>query len=114
LEEISWRQKFRAFWLRERERLEGNNNGFSLMVDDSVSSDSTKISEHILQFYICLCLEQFSWRPKLDGLPFNSFVAEETMSLERAFEESEVFEVVKALKGDKASSPDSFSLAFFQ
>jgi hypothetical protein len=36
------------------------------------------------------------------------------MWLERAFEESEVFEKVKALKGDKASSPDGFSLAFFQ
>lgn len=31
--------------------------------------------------------------------------------MERAFEESEVFELVKALDGDKA--PDGFSLAFF-
>jgi hypothetical protein len=34
--------------------------------------------------------------------------------MERAFEESEVFEVVKALNGDKAMGPNSFSLPFFQ
>jgi hypothetical protein len=33
--------------------------------------------------------------------------------MERAFEESEVFEVVKALNGSKSPSPDGFSLAFF-
>jgi hypothetical protein len=38
---------------------------------------------------------------------------EEAMWMERAFEESEVFEVVKALNKDKAPGPDSFSLAFF-
>jgi hypothetical protein len=32
----------------------------------------------------------------------------------RAFEESEAFEVVKALNGDKALGYDGFSLAFFQ
>jgi hypothetical protein len=33
--------------------------------------------------------------------------------LERAFEESEVFEVVKALNGDKTTSLDYFALVFF-
>jgi hypothetical protein len=34
--------------------------------------------------------------------------------MEKAFEESEVFEVVKALNGDKVPSPSCFSMAFFQ
>lgn len=33
--------------------------------------------------------------------------------MERALEESEVFEVVKALNGDKTTSPDYFALVFF-
>jgi hypothetical protein len=58
--------------------------------------------------------EQFRWQPKLDGLTFNSTDAEEAKWLERAFEESEIFEVVKTLNGDKASGLDGFSLAFFE
>jgi hypothetical protein len=34
--------------------------------------------------------------------------------LERAFEESEVFEVVKVLNCDNALGPNNFSLAFLQ
>jgi hypothetical protein len=34
--------------------------------------------------------------------------------LERAVEESEVFEVVRALNGDKAPNPDGFSMVFSQ
>jgi hypothetical protein len=44
---------------------------------------------------------QFSWRPKLDGLSFNSIGVVEVSWLERAFE-SGVFEVVRTLNGDKA------------
>lgn len=33
--------------------------------------------------------------------------------LEREFEESDVFEVVQTLSGDKASGPNGFSLGFF-
>jgi hypothetical protein len=37
----------------------------------SESSISSKISEHIFQFYTRLYPEQFSWQPNLDGLSFN-------------------------------------------
>jgi hypothetical protein len=50
----------------------------------------------------------------LDGLSFNSIGVEEAMWLERAFEESEVVKVVKALNGDKALGLDGFSMAFFK
>jgi hypothetical protein len=33
--------------------------------------------------------------------------------MEREFEENEVWEVVRKLKGDKALGPDGFSKAFF-
>ena len=34
--------------------------------------------------------------------------------LERPFEETEIFEVIKEFNGDKSPGPDSFSMAFFQ
>jgi hypothetical protein len=89
-----------------------NNTVDSLVVNSSVSSDSTEVS--IFCSFARLYSEQFNWQPKLDGLTFNSTDAEEATWLERAFEESEIFEVVKTLNGDKASGLDGFSLAFFQ
>jgi hypothetical protein len=49
-----------------------------------------------------LYFKKFSWRPKLDGLNFNSIDDDEALWLERAFEESEVLKVVKTLNSDKA------------
>jgi hypothetical protein len=60
------------------------------------------ISENVLQCYTYLYLKQFSCRPKMDGLTFNSVDDDEALWLERTFEESEVLDVVKALNGDKA------------
>jgi hypothetical protein len=68
---------------------------------------------HIVQFYNQLCFEQFSLRPKLDVLSFNSIGVDMASWLERAFKESEVFEVVRTLNSDKAPGPDGFSMAFF-
>jgi hypothetical protein len=42
----------------------------------------------------------------LDGLPFHSFSEEEAISVDCAFEEREVFEVVIELNGDKAPHPN--------
>jgi hypothetical protein len=71
------------------------------VVNGSISSDSTEISEHKIQFYTHLYSKQFNWQPKLDGLTFNH-IDEEVIWLERAFQESKHFEVVKAINGDKA------------
>ncbi len=50
----------------------------------------------------------------LDGIQFTSISEEEAAWLDRPFEESEIVHVVQGCNGDKASSPDGFSLAFFQ
>jgi hypothetical protein len=89
-----------------------NNTVDSLVVNGSLSLDSTEIREHIVQFYIETYSKQYNWRPKLDGLSFNSIGDDEGSWLEREFEESDVYEVVRTLNGDKAPSPDGFSLAF--
>jgi hypothetical protein len=51
----------------------------------------------------------------LGGLgSFLSIDADESIWLERAFEEKEVWDVIRDLNGDKASGLDEFTLAFFQ
>jgi hypothetical protein len=50
----------------------------------------------------------------LDGLPFHSIREDEAIWVEQAFEEREVFDVVRELNGDRAPRPNGFSMTFFQ
>jgi hypothetical protein len=124
-EEISWRQKSRALWLREGDKNtkffhrvansnKRNNAIESLIINGSLSSEATDIKEHIVQFYTQLFTESCSRRPIPDGLSFQSIESEEGLWLERDFEESEVLEVIKELQGDKAPGPDGFTMGFVQ
>ena len=51
-------------------------------------------------------------RPTMDGLDFACIEEEERLSLEE-FMKEEVIQVLKEMKGDKAPSPDGFTMAFF-
>lgn len=73
------------FFHRMANSNEKNNIVDSLVVKGFISSDSTKIREHIVQFYNQLSSEQFNWQPKFDGLSFKSICAEKATQLERAF-----------------------------
>jgi hypothetical protein len=119
------RQKSRVLWLREGNKCTNffhrvanlnrrNNSIDKLLFNGTFSLDHTGIREHSVQFYDSLFTERFSWQPRLDGLSFDSIGEDEAIWLERAFEDDEVFEVVKALNSGKASGPDSFTMAFFQ
>lgn len=77
-----------------------------------MSSDPLEIKEHIVQYYDKLYTEQSTWRLRVDGLSF-SIDAEESTSLEREFDEQEVWEVVRDLNGDKELGPDGFTMTFF-
>jgi len=121
-EEVNWRQKSRALWLKEGD----NNTKFfhrvanshrrynhvgALRINGAMSSDPVEIKEHIVQYYDKLYTKQSMWWPRVDGLSFLSIDAEESIWLEREFEKPEV---VQDLNGDKAPGPDGFTLAFFQ
>jgi hypothetical protein len=124
-EEISWRQKSRIRWLKEGDKCtkffhqvananRRNNSIESLVVDGTLSSDPTIVSNHIVNFFDSLFTEPHGWKPRLDNLEFDTISNSEALSLEEPFEEREVWEVIKGMDGDKAPGPDGFTMAFFQ
>jgi len=124
-EEMNWRQKSRALWLREGDkntkffhRVANSHRKFnqvdSLTINGAISRNSVEIKEHIVQYYNNLYFENCSWWPRVEGLSFLSIDAEESIWLERAFEEKEVWDVIRDLNGDKAPNPDCFTMTFFQ
>jgi len=104
-EEMNWRQKSRALWLKE-----GDKNKKLCNVQESCG----ELGEHIVHYYNNLYFEHCSWQPRVDGLSFLSIDADDSIWLEREFEENEVWDVIRDLNGDKASSPNGFTMAFFQ
>ncbi|XP_042969089.1 uncharacterized protein LOC122301772 [Carya illinoinensis] len=100
MEEIMWRQKSRALWLKEWDRStkffhrianshRRNNVIEVLHTDGRVLLGRDVIKERIVQFYEKLLTEQYTWRPKVDGLAFDSIDHSSAAWLERPFDENE-------------------------
>ena len=79
LEEISWRQKSKAFFIKECE----NNTQFfhrianshrrtsqirGVEVDDVLFKEESDVTDHVVDFYKRLYWESETWRPTIDGL----------------------------------------------
>ncbi|GFY88597.1 hypothetical protein Acr_06g0005370 [Actinidia rufa] len=124
-EETFWRQKSRATWLSERDR----NTAFfhqvanahrrfnyigKIRVDGVRHEGQDSLASGIVGFYEKLYKELEQWRPRVDKLWLPSLNLEEVDFLVRPFGEEKVSEVVMELRGDKASGPDRFSIAFLQ
>lgn len=88
MEEVSWRQKSRALWLKEGYRYtkffhhvansNRKSNSISLLeVDGEVVEFPVDISSTIVSIYSSLFEEPFSWRPSLDGLEFDMIAGDE-------------------------------------
>lgn len=58
--------------------------------------------------------KQEGWRPKQNGLGFESIEPHNVSLLERPSEESEVHGMVRKMVKDKTLGPDGFSMRFFQ
>jgi hypothetical protein len=125
LEEISWRKKSKAFWLRKGDKNTkffhclGNSNRrynsiSTISINGELSTDLEAISDHITLVYNRLFTEEESQRPLLAGLDFSMISDEDVVWLERSFDEDEVVGVVFGFNGDKASAPDGFTMGFFQ
>ena len=116
LEEISWRQKSRALFVKE-----GDNNTrfFHRLVNSRRNAnlilyeDEANVRSQLVLFYQGLYEENEVWRPTMDGLDFACIEEKERLSLEKEFSKEEVFQVLKEMEGDKAPSPNGFTMAFF-
>nr|CAN79565.1 hypothetical protein VITISV_003827 [Vitis vinifera] len=107
LEENSWRQKFRAVSLKE-----GDKN---TRINGELVIKEPKIAIKIVHYFKLLLSEPMGeWRPSINGLLLKSLSIENSVKLEEAFTEKEVFEALMDLNRDKAPRPDGFSLAFWQ
>lgn len=83
--------KFKVHWLKDGDKINRRFNSLkSLSVNGAVSSSQPTIRDHIVQFYEILFSEQYSSRPRLDDLAFDSLYVEESSRLEHPFKEREV------------------------
>ena len=67
----------------------------------------------ILYEFTNLYSQQVHW-PFSDVLEFPRILGNKVDWLERPFEETEIFEVIKDFNGDKSPGPDGFPMTFFQ
>ena len=125
LVEICWRQKSRVLCIREGDRntkffhrITNSHRRFNsidrLMVDAKLSSDPKDIVKGISRFYRQLYSENVVDRPVLDDVDISRISEEDALWLDRPFDEEEVYGVINGFNGDKAPSPNGFSMAFFQ
>ncbi len=91
-----------------------NTNTISqLLINGTLSTNQDEIRDHIAELYEQLYLEDGHRRPYLDGVQFSTISTEDANWLDRPFDEVEITNVVQGCNGNKAPSPDGFSLAFF-
>ena len=79
-----------------------------------VYEEESEVAAHVVQFYKTLYQEPKGWGPFVEGLEFDSLGDMERVWLERKFEREEIFQVVRDLEGNKAPSPDGFTMAFYR
>ena len=84
-----------------------------LKVDGIIYEDDSEMTDQVVKFYKNLYKDTEEWRPFVEGLEFYQIEGLERDWLERRFENEEILHVVKELEGDKAPSPDGFSMAFY-
>ena len=124
LEEIPWRQKSRALYVKEGDnntrffhRLANSHRNASqikrIEVDGVLYEDEPDVRSQLVFFYQGLFKETEVGRPTMDGLDFACIEEGERSSLEKEFTKEEVTQVLREMEGDKAPTPDGFTMAFF-
>ena len=82
-------------------------------MDGVLYEDETDVRSQLVLFYQGLYEEIEVGHPTMDGLDFACIEEDESLSLEKEFTKEEVIQVLREMEGDKAPSPDGFTMAFF-
>ncbi|XP_077231884.1 uncharacterized protein LOC143864904 [Tasmannia lanceolata] len=124
-DEISWRQKSRALWLKEGDKNTAyfhsiasarrrTNHIAALEVGGVPSFSREAITKEIVDFFRLLYSSEVFVRPVLDDVHFKVLDENSRLALERPFSEEEVEVGVFSMDRNKAPGPDGFCMAFFQ
>ncbi|KAG5599567.1 hypothetical protein H5410_030937 [Solanum commersonii] len=124
-DEERWRQKFKALWLKEGDkntrffqRLATAHRRYNtidrLAVRGEEMQELDEIKSAMIEFYSNLYTENEPWRPTFDLTGCPIVTNEENEWLQRPFTETEVLQTIQQCDGDKAPSPDGYTLKFFK
>lgn len=125
MEEISWRQKSRATWLKEGDK---NTNFFHKMacwrrstnlinrlrVRGEWVSDQEKIRDKIESYNVNLYSDLMPYCPYLKGVEFDRIDEVQRGWLERPFSEEEIKGTLNSVEDEKAPGPDRFPTLLFK
>lgn len=121
LEEVAWRQRSRAVWLKEGDKNtkfshetmnyhKRYNNIDSLLIKGAIVSEPTV---EIIGLFQNLYRENEHWRPQFNPRDQVVLNEEDNLLVQGQFGEQEIKECVFACAGDKAPGPDGITMAFF-
>ena len=125
MEEVHWRQKSRELWLKEGDRNTGyfhrmanahrrNNSMDRIMINGELLTEDQEVRDGIVNEFQKLHSEEQGWRADIEGLQFNQLSSRDADDLEVPFSVEEIHSALMEMGGDKAPSPDGFSVAFWQ
>ncbi|WMV42285.1 hypothetical protein MTR67_035670 [Solanum verrucosum] len=123
-EEVAWRQRSRALWLKEGDRntkffhrTANSHRRYNKIDKISVNGVCTQepaiIKEEILNFYQNIYTETERWRPQFIARNDKMISEGDNIMLQSQFTEDEIKDCVMACAGDKAPGPDGYTMAFF-
>ena len=121
-EEVHWRQKSREIWLKEGDRNTGffhrmansHRRGNHLIKNKNWVIEDVDLKLGIMGAFKSLLTDIGEWRANTDGLTFQSINEDDASKMEKPFIVEEVFTTLSNLNGDKAQSPDGFTMTFWQ
>ena len=125
MEEVSWRQKSRALWLKEGDK---NTKFFHRMANvrkkvnfirrlncgGVILDNSMEIKEEVAKFFENLLRKEIFTRPTLNGVSFPSIQSDHKDWLKREFEPEEISKALADCASDKAPGPDGFNFSFIK